>query len=314
MLKEILIYVTTSLEILFLLLLNILELKEDGYTDLIINRIIFTYAIFEGKTQVNYKETKPNLFKRIPMANYSHYKIPVVVPNGIEQIYNYGKVISKIVIENTEDKINMVFNVQSNNNLIFVVHHYGNPTKLLYNKVTVLKNGDTVLEFLDRIKIGEDRWFRMFNSREYEYNLNGDLLFLTQNKHITKKINSTQLAGFMDTADQNFVTLDFETFNSVPGSSDKLLKPYLLVFHSMKADTKEKVNEVFYLTDYESSEIMILHAIKQLIKFHKHNSLINRKNYNIAYDAYYKEFEEKAKHIKLKDPQANPTPKARRDD
>lgn len=53
MLKEILIYVTTSLEILFLLLLNILELKEDGYTDLIINRIIFTYAIFEGKTQVN---------------------------------------------------------------------------------------------------------------------------------------------------------------------------------------------------------------------------------------------------------------------
>ena len=295
-------------------LFNILEFKEEGYTDLIINRIIFTYAIFEGSTEVNYTETKPNLFKRIPMANYSHYKIPVVVPNGIDQIYNYGKVISKIIIENTESKINIIFTVQGSNNILFTIQHHGIPGKILYNKVSVIKNGDTVLEFIDTIKNNADKWIRNFNSREYEYNLNGDLLFLTQNKNVTKNINSTKLAGFMHETDQNFVTLDFETFNNVPGSGNDVLMPYLLVFHSINADSKEKINEVFYLTDYESPEIMIIQAIKRLIKFHKQNSLIDRENYNTAYNAYLKEFEKKAEYIKLKDPNANPTPKARRDD
>ena len=59
---------------------------------------------------------------------------------------------------------------------------------------------------------------------------------------------------------------------------------------------------------------MIFSALRYLVKFHKHNSLINRNKYNLAYEAYLKDFEKTAEYIKLKNPKANPTPKAKRDD
>ena len=76
------------------LALNSLEFKGDGYSDLVIDKVFFTFCVFTGKTEVNYAETKPNLFKKVKLANYSHYKFPLVIPSGIDQIYNYGNVIS----------------------------------------------------------------------------------------------------------------------------------------------------------------------------------------------------------------------------
>lgn len=118
----------------------------------------------------------------------------------------------------------------------------------------------------------------------------------------------------MDTADRNFMCLDFETLNSTPGNSNALLIPYLLILHSYNAETNEKENVSLYLPDYNDHEEMINFAIKLMVKHHKHNALFNRAKYNLAYEKYLKEFEVKAKYIKLKNPDAILTPKARRDD
>ena len=58
-----------------------LLLKQNGYEDVEISKIIFSYGVISGKLSkhqnyINLKETK------ILHQNYSHYKIPIVNPSS----------------------------------------------------------------------------------------------------------------------------------------------------------------------------------------------------------------------------------------
>jgi len=301
-------------EFLLNYLLHVLEYKENGYEDLIIDKIFFTYLVFKGQIEINYNETKPNLFKKVPHANYSHFKIPVVSPSGIDQIFNYGDVLlleDLPLLEGQSINKNFVIQAKTNNG-IFKVHHYGNEETVLINKVSIFKKSMKILEFIDKINVNESEWTRSINSREYVYNLEGEFLLMTQNKNIFKRINSTKTGGFMPSSERDFVTMDFETFKHTSGDLLSNLVPYLLVFYSINKGENDQSS--YYLTDFNSPDEMINRALKDLIKYHKVNALINKKKYDFAYDQYLKEFNEKVAYLKLKDPTINPIPKKYRDD
>ena len=298
------------------LLLHILEFREEGYTYLLLNRIIFTYAVFEGKTEVRYNETKPNLFKKVTPANYSNYIFPVVIPSGIDQIYNYGNVIS-IVDSKLEEgqNVNKFFTVQSStNNLFYLVQHYGDDQKTLFNKVTVFKNSNVVMEFLDKYEVGASVWHRYISKREYTYNLNGELQFMSQNKYVTRRINSTALTGFMESPDASFLAFDFETFNSTPNLAYETIVPYLLAFYTEDPKTKDKEIKSFFLTDYTNPQAMVENALKFLVDYHKEMAIIHKADYELEYKKYLAVQTEKAKYLELLDPEFKFKPKARRDD
>ena len=58
---------------------NALDMKLSGYTDIVINKIVFGYGLFTGTAKVNYDSL--NSSSTLPIGNYSHYKIPVVNPS-----------------------------------------------------------------------------------------------------------------------------------------------------------------------------------------------------------------------------------------
>lgn len=298
------------------LTLNALEFKGDGYSDLVIDKVFFTYCVFTGKTEVNYKQTKPNLFKKVKLANYSHYKFPIVVPSGIDQIYNYGNVISIFDSKLDEGQnINKVLTVQSStNNLFYLIQHYGNDQGTLYNKVSVLKNSNVVMEFMDKYEIGAQVWYRYISKREYTYNLNCELEFMTQNKFVSKRINSTALTGFMSTTDRSFLTLDFECFNITPKLAYETIVPYLLAFYTEEPKTKEKEVASFFLTDFTNPQVMVENALAYLVDYHKEMAIIHRNDYELEYQKYLADQSEKAQYLELLDPNVVFKPKARRDD
>ena len=250
------------------------------------------------------------------MANYSHYKFPLVIPSGIDQVYNYGNVItfSDSKLEEGQN-VNKTFSIQSStNNLFYLVQHYGDDQKTLFNKVTVFKNSNVVMEFLDKYEVGASVWHRYISKREYTYNLNGELQFMSQNKYVTRRINSTALTGFMESPDASFLAFDFETFNSTPNLAYETIVPYLLAFYTEDPKTKDKEIKSFFLTDYTNPQAMVENALKFLVDYHKDMAIIHKANYELEYQKYLAVQSEKAKYLELLDPEIKFKPKARRDD
>jgi hypothetical protein len=71
---------------------------------------------------------------------------------------------------------------------------------------------------------------------------------------------------------------------------------------------------MFNFLSFFSAAIFCFFFGFRLVEYHKTSALINKKKYDLAYEKYLQEFNEKAKYIISKDPKINPMPKSRRDE
>ena len=111
-----------------------LALKQNGYTDITINQIIFSYAVIEGKTSQVLDIGEIN--KKVIHQNYSHYKIPIV--NPYDNLNKYGGLIMHAAINNEIDNIHTISVYQADNGNNFAIKTIGDKNSLT-NEISIKK-------------------------------------------------------------------------------------------------------------------------------------------------------------------------------
>ena len=219
---------------------NFINFTQNNYSDTLITKIVFSYGIREGTVPANYMgaQEKPSIYQ-----NYRHYKLPVT-----NDVLQFGKVIR---IMHEEGKTIYILHAE-NSNVFIIEQSFKND--LYENKVKVSRNGDIVLEFIDK-QINSDKFVRIINNNHYIYNLKTGELELFYVEKPTKFISTIKTH---DELDSDFITLDIET-GLISNTEVQQHQPYLISFY----DGKESFN--FFITDYDSVEDMFKDCIDALL-------------------------------------------------
>jgi hypothetical protein len=205
-----------------------MEFKSEYYKENQIESLIFSYGFKEGKINKN----KKSIFK-----NTEINKINII--NSINPS-DFGTIID--TIKNEKLSIFFLQNEEGQSISIRQINEC--------NLVKISKKGKTLIEFKD-IKLNEIEFIREVGENKYFYK-NNELILSSRNikSKFIKKINKDQKLI------NNFLTLDIETYKTIDG----ILTPFCISFF----DGKNVSN--FWLTDYSSSEELVLSALSSLLK------------------------------------------------
>lgn len=226
-------------------------MKQGGYSDLEITKIIFNFGILDGKIEVNHDHMELKN-KVIPHLNYSHYKLlNLWFINPFDDIKKYGKIILFNDLSINQET-NITYAIQAENGNNFVINTKGDNDQLT-NYVKLYKNGQLLVEYSDKSNKDSSSFIRLIGTRTYLFDNGGEQLLLTQDKKIHKYIENKKID---DKNNNNFVSCDIETYNT--SGNDSNLVPYLIAIY----DGYE--NHSFYLTDYNNSNDMIIDCINRL--------------------------------------------------
>lgn len=182
-------------------IINYLSLKSNGYAEFNINQIIFSYGIKDGIIESNIQSNNP-LNKSITQ-NYKHYKLPVTLDP-----LAYGKLINTINLSTKDNNI-IQYYIQVTSLTLFIINQSIIDDKII-NKVSVFRDGDKVLEYIDTFKNNDTNFVRIIGQKIYYYSLDGKLEYFYHQKN-TNYISRKIVDQITDEQDK-IITLDIETF------------------------------------------------------------------------------------------------------
>lgn len=220
-------------------ILSLLALKDDYYTDSPVISIAFKYFIIESSEIIN-----ENYYKEFEPVDYTNFRINGIKPIKLPNNMNY-KSWGHLIFES--DNLLLIQYVLKNN--YFVLH-----VDKTNNKCILKKSGDTIITFVD-ILIVDNYFVRTIDNYNYYFILNEVVITNTPNKKI-KYIKESSLDKNLS---NHIIALDIET-----KLINNIMTPYCICYF----DGKNKYS--FYLTDYESPDIMIKECLKSILD-HKYN-------------------------------------------
>jgi len=165
----------------------------------------------------------------IQCHNYQHHKLPITM-NPLE----YGKLI---------DKFGDTYIVSVNPKNIASITQLENS-----NEVKFYKSAELTYEWIDKW-IDSNTFSRTLGRKEWIFKNNEQILFKTEK---SGKFMKTLVRS--DTLQNKFISMDIETF-----IKDGIHTPYAISWF----DGENSFS--YYLTDFKSSDLMIIHAIKDLM-------------------------------------------------
>jgi len=161
--------------------------------------------------------------------NYQHHKLPITM-NPLE----YGKLL---------DKIGNTYFIQVNPKNIAIINHYENS-----NEIKFFKSGELTYEYIDKW-IDNETFSRILGKKEWIFRNNEQILF-----NFEKSVKFIQPLIRRDTLQNKIITMDIETF-----IKDGIHIPFIISWY----DGENKFS--YFLTDYNSSEDMIITCIKNIM-------------------------------------------------
>lgn len=260
-------------------IINVLSLKSNGYSDLNINQIIFSYGFKEGIVEnkdnsLSIKEL--NTINKSITQNYKHYKLPVTLDP-----LAYGKLINSINITSSlpngsksVDDYSIInetqYIIQVTPLTLFIINQSIDNEKII-NKVSIFREGDKVLEYINN----ESNFMRQIGKITYYYSLDGKLEYFYTEKltnYMKKKEINKNIDSLYNINSNKIRTLDIETveedqsINSPKGQGRGLvLIPYLISYFD-GIETRS-----FFISDYNFTPAkMIQECLKSLLT-HKYN-------------------------------------------
>ena len=217
-------------------ILENMKFKSEYYNETQIESIIFSYGFKKGS---------------IPDKDLINININSIIINDMKlpislNPTDFGRLSKIIEMENGK-----LFVLQNNKGETITISKFDD-----YNEVEYLKNGISLIKFIDEI-ISENKFVRIIENKKYYFENNQQVLFTKEmmgkkGKFITKTSKSKNLSN-------NFITLDIETY-----IKDNILVPFCISIY----DGKIKSN--FYISDYNNVDDMILDAL-QSIMIRKYN-------------------------------------------
>ena len=221
-------------------IVSILIFKDDHYKTESIKKIIFSYGIKEGILEVNKKGSTEKIILDVKndFLSYSSYKLPIAFkPTDYENVLKI----------NNYDYISIL-----PNNYIIQIKYINKSS----TKCKLLLKNELILEYSDT-KINENIFIRKINNNKYTFEI-GKLILkenVKKSKFIKPLLKSNKNIF-------NFLTLDIETYLD----ENNYQIPYCICIYDGKLDNIFK----FYLDEFNSSEEMLITAIKS-ISIRKYN-------------------------------------------
>jgi hypothetical protein len=206
-------------------ILNNLDDKSDYYKETPLKLMIFSYTIKNGLAK-----EKPS-FNKIDLRyqNYQHHKLPITI-NPLE----YGKLI---------DKVENKYTVQISSTNLVIITKFDD-----FNEVKFFKEGNFIYEYKDH-KINESTFIRSLNNKKFTFK-DGELILLTIDKSATFISTLKQLK----TLNNKIITFDIETY-----IKNDIMIPYLIKWYD------GEIEHSYFLSDFKSSELMIIQSIRDLM-------------------------------------------------
>ena len=212
---------------LFDFIMKNIDDKSEYYKEEFIKSMIFNYTIKKGRAKD--KITFDSINSTLSYQYYYHHKLPITI-NPLE----YGK-----LIEQNGNK----FTIQVNRTNIAIITQFDD-----FNEVKLFKEGDLVYEYKDH-KIDESTFVRTIHNKKFTFK-NNELVLLNIEKSV-KFINNLLITQRLT---NKIITMDIETL-----IKDGIMIPYCISWYDGEN------NYTYYLSNYKSSEDMIIHAIKDLM-------------------------------------------------
>lgn len=224
---------------------NILALKNEGYKDLVLNNIIFSYGIRAGALPSNHYIATP---KDVNKLNYKHYNLPIsLLPS------DFGNVIDAYSIE--KDITNYSVHTEGGN--LFKIKQLVKDN-LVTNSILLYIKGLKCLSWTDT-QVDKDTFIRTINKNKYIYKLVDDQWKLDI-FYVGKPTKYFTTLKKHKNLDQNILTGDIETYVSEgDGFSGRRLVPYLISFYDGVKSSS------FYLADFKSPIEMLEAAFNSLL-------------------------------------------------
>ena len=247
-----------------------LEFANDSYSEVNIDRIYFGTGFYKGKAEIDYGDLNPIELKP-KIGQFTHNKLPIISP--FDDMLLYGRIVT-FHDESKEGYIKKTYTVQpeKGKNTYYIVQT-GNEV-VRRNEVKVFKNGLTLFSYTDMAASEQNLWIRTFNEKEYVYDKENNLVVMSQDKKISKFIESI---GKDSERETNFVTLDIETFkdkdysndaNSHSGCLSTTLTPYVICYHTGSQ------SQSFNLSDYSLPGDMLKACFLSLFEYHKNSAAL----------------------------------------
>jgi hypothetical protein len=232
---------------------DFLDERSEDYNDDVIIELIFSYFLFSNKSvvknkiiykdkiEINSMQTNKKIDRRRKYFKFAGYNFPTT-----SDYYQWGSIIK-------EDK-NSILIAKKGSHLTYLILKYDDRNEI------ILKNKNVeLLKFIDR-KIDNNLYYDLIRTfKHQEYYFNKGKLVVKQLTIKTPLISSTKKDKKLV---NNFIVCDIETRNV----NNKLTPICFSVYDGIKSNS-------FYLTDYKSSDEMLLTAIRSLLftKYHGWN-------------------------------------------
>jgi hypothetical protein len=228
---------------LFKYILTNMEDKSEYYKELTIKNMIFSYTIKKGraKDKINFNSVNSGLISNLEYQYFHHHKLPITMDP-----LKYGKLLKQI---------DNIYFVQINRTNTAVITKNED-----FNKVEFFKEGELIYEYKDH-KVDESTFVRSILNKHYTFKDN-KLVILT----VEKPVNFIKPLLSLSTLTNKIITLDIETF-----IKDGIHIPYVICWFD-----GEKSNS-YYLVDFNSSNLLLTQAIKELMvrKYDDHKIYIH---------------------------------------
>jgi len=234
----------------------IINIKTEGYNSLSIKSIIFSYGIRDGLAP------NKNIKENINIKNQIFYSNKLPISLNPE---DYGKIIEK-------DENNKYY-IRTNSKIEIILKQdfiEQNKQKLKINKIKYFRNGNLILEWIDReINIEVPNTFsREIGATTYYYN-NGEL----ELKKILKKTGVFKKAKKDKKLQNNFITMDLET-----QLINNIHTPYLLSWYN------GLISKSYFITDYKDFGDLLKNVLDDLVEFNDYTVYFH----NFAkFDSYF---------------------------
>lgn len=209
-------------------IINNMEFKSEYYNETQIDSIIFSYGFKKGQI-----ENKNSIESDLTFQKYNNHNL-VISFNPLD----FGKILTVSKLNNEtlyilQDKDDLIIKILSSEN---------------QNSIEIFKNAYLIIKFTD-LKLSENKFIRIIDNKKYYFENNEEILFMkeTNTRFISKTNKSKNLTN-------NFITLDIETY-----IKDNVLIPFCISFF----DGKKTYS--FFITDFRSTEDLILSALKSIL-------------------------------------------------
>jgi hypothetical protein len=244
------------------MLIAFLEMKSDNYKGFPITNVIFNYKIIDSLEDIkliNNKGKRKNIIRNNmkPVYHIGGYNLPNTM-----DITSWGNCLFS-------HKYTRAQITKTNSKIVYDVSIYDN-----YNLIEMKYKDRTLLEFKDiMMDHGNLNYFhRIIEDGKHEYYFeNGEIVL----RKVIRKVKFLETILKSPFRSYNFITMDLET-----RLCNNIMSPYAISIFDGKITTS------FYLSDYMSSEQMLMGAIQYLMKRKYNNYKIYCHNFS-NFDAVF---------------------------